>query len=324
MYESFYGLKASPFELALNPRQLLLTPQHEEALANLELGLRSPLGITVLTGEAGTGKTSLIRAAFARAEAQRPGATARWALLRNPTLSRVEFKEFLVNAFQLSIVGDLSKVRLLDALERQLLQGQRCVLIVDEAQSVPHELLEEVRLLANVESDSAKLLPVVLAGQPELAARLNEPSLRQLKQRVALRCSLGPLTMAQTGAYMVWRIQQAGGSPVNLFSRDAVVAIYERSGGIPRIINVICHNSLLTAFADGVRPVTRKIVDSVCRDFDLSPVGAAASQQPVEEVPFAQSNVTAFNRPSFLQTERRAADAGRWALWRRFQGRRRA
>ena len=323
MYQEFYGLRAAPFELALNPHQLLLTPQHEEALANLELGIRSQLGITVLTGEAGTGKTSLIRAAFARAEAQRPGATARWALLRNPTLSRIEFKEFLVSAFQLHVVGDLSKVRLLDALERQLLQGVRAVLIVDEAQSVPHELLEEVRLLANVESDSAKLLPVVLVGQPELAARLNEPSLRQLKQRVALRCSLGPLTLRQTGAYMTWRIQQAGGAPVNLFSRDAVVAIHERSGGIPRIINVICHNALLTAFADGVRPVTRQIVDAVCRDFDLSPIASSASAHQLD-VPAAQPNVTAFPRPSIQDAPHRSSEPARWNLWRRLPGRGRA
>ena len=220
-------------------------------------------------GEAGTGKTTLIRTAFNRAEAEAPGSTDAWAYLRNPTLSRSEFFQFLADRFGLSKEVGSSKLRLLDELERMLLDGRRAALIVDEAQSVPLELLEEVRLLANIESDSQKLIPVVLAGQPELADRLNETALRQLKQRVALRCTLQPLSLPETAAYMVCRIEQAGGKPAELFSRESVITIHERSRGIPRTINVICTNALLTGYAEGQRPVSRETVDAVCRDFDL-------------------------------------------------------
>ena len=242
MYESFYGLQEHPFDLALNPRRLLLTPQHREALGNLEYGILSKNGVTLLVGEAGTGKTTLIRTAFARAEAEYPGGTAAWAYLKNPTLQRAEFLEFLVARFALSSQAATSKVRLLDEFERALLSGKKAVLIIDDAQSVPLELLEEVRLLANIESDSAKLLPVVLAGQPELAERLNEPVLRQLKQRVALRCTLKPFQLNETAAYIAARIDSVGGVPSHVFTRDAVLAVHQHSGGIPRTINVICED----------------------------------------------------------------------------------
>lgn len=269
MYESFYGLRHRPFELALNPQSVLLTAQHREALGNLEYGIRERVGITVLIGEAGTGKTTLIRTAFRRADAEAPGSTDAWAYLRNPTLQRGEFFEFLANRFGLSSAAAGSKLRLLDELERMLLAGRRAALILDEAQSVPIDLLEEVRLLANIESDSHKLLPVVLAGQPELADRLNETGLRQLKQRVALRCTLQPLTLPETASYIAYRIEEAGGKPAELFSRDSVVTVHRLSRGIPRTINVICANALLTGYAEGQRPVSHEIVDAVCRDFDL-------------------------------------------------------
>ena len=290
MYENFYGLRERAFDLALNPRQLLLTPQHREALGNLEYGIRARVGVIVVVGEAGTGKTTLIRSAFARAEAESPGSTDVWAYVRNPTLSRGEFLEFLVDKFGLPAAASASKTRLLKELEQMLVGGRRAALIVDEAQSVPLELLEEVRLLANIESDSEKLLPVILAGQPELADRLNEPALRQLKQRVALRCTLTPLGLRETAAYIVARIEGAGGKPAGLFSKEAVLAVHERSGGIPRTINVICENALLTGFAEDLRPVGRDVIDAVCRDFDLAR-GAAPAR---EDRPIAPAQ----NRPS--------------------------
>jgi type II secretory pathway predicted ATPase ExeA len=285
MYESFYGLRERPFDLALNPQGLLLTPQHHEALANIEHGISARVGITVLVGEAGTGKTTLIRTAFARSEADAPGSTDSWAYLRNPTLARGEFLAFLATRFGLSHAASESKLALLDELERKLLGGYRAALIVDEAQSVPLELLEEVRLLANIESDSQKLLPVVLAGQPELADRLNEPALRQLKQRIALRCALKALSMRETAAYIVARIERAGGKPARLFTREAVMAVHQHSGGIPRTINVICENALLTGFADEAQPIGRDLIEAVCRDFDL--VGQAAQSKATDWTPAA-------------------------------------
>ena len=147
-------------------------------------------------------------------------------------------------------------------------------LIIDEAQSLPHELLEEIRLLANIETTTEKLLPIVLAGQPELADRLNHTSLRQLKQRIGLRCQLKPLDLRETAAYITARIGVAGGTASSLFTRDAVILVHERAQGIPRLISVICHNSLISAFALSKRPISADVVREVCEDFDLKHVDA--------------------------------------------------
>ena len=269
MYERFYGLRERPFDLTPNPKYLLLTKTHREALGNLEYAIGARVGITVLIGEAGTGKTTLILTAMARADAGADGNPTTWAYLKNPTLSQSDFLQFLAARFGLPADAAISKTRLLDDLERLLVEGRRAALIVDEAQSVPLHLLEEIRLLANIESDTAKLLPVVLVGQPELANRLNEPALRQMKQRVALRCTLAPLSLSESAAYIAGRIDIAGGEPATLFTREAVLAIHEASGGIPRTISVICGNALLTGYAEEQRPVGATLVDAVCRDFDL-------------------------------------------------------
>lgn len=273
MYEQYYGLRERPFDLSSNLKYLLLTPKHQEALSNLEYGLSAANGITLLVGEAGTGKTTLLRKALAPYMRHPSANPARWVYLSNPVLSRDEFLESLAHGFQLSPQAAGSKTRLLRELEEAIVQhrddGIASLLIIDEAQSLPDELLEEVRLLANIESDTAKLLGVVLAGQPALGARLNEPGLYQLKQRVGLRCTLPPLTLCETAAYIAHRIWLAGGSPERAFSRDAVMAIHERSGGIPRTINVICDNALLTGFAADRQPVGPETVLEVCVDFDL-------------------------------------------------------
>ena len=283
MYEDFYGLSERPFDLTPNPRYLLLTETHREALGNLEYGISARKGITVLTGEAGTGKTTLIRTAFERADAASGGRAGSWAYLKNPRLQQSEFIEFMASRFGLSAEAAKSKTHMLDELEKRLAGGHRGALIVDEAQSVPLDLLEEIRMLANIESDTDKLLPVVLVGQPELADRLNEPALRQLKQRVALRCTLGPLSLQETGSYIAGRITIAGGNPGQLFSREAVKAVYERSRGIPRTISVICDNALLTGYAEELRPIQAKTIESVCRDFDLQGTGAGPKRGRAEE-----------------------------------------
>ncbi len=269
MYEAFYGLGERPFDLTPNPRFLLLTGKHREALSNLKYGLESRRGLTVLVGEAGTGKTTLIRATLAEFETQ--GATL--AYLNNPTLTRAEFYDFIARAFGLDHAAASSKTRLLDDLAKALAtshaRNKLTALIIDEAQVLPDELLEEVRLLANLETATDKLLPIVLAGQPELADRLNQPSLRQLKQRVSLRCQLGALDARETAEYIAGRIRIAGGNSVQVFTRQAVDAIHHHSGGIPRLVSVICDNALISGFAADRRPVSRDIVEDVCRDFDL-------------------------------------------------------
>jgi general secretion pathway protein A len=277
VYTAFFGLRERPFDLTPNPRYLLLTPTHREALANLEYGIAAGKGLTVLIGEAGTGKTTLVR----RALAARMGASGgQYVYLNNPALTRPEFYEFLANAFGLDPDTAHSKARFLAALDLELrrrhARGSTTVLIIDEAQSLPDDLLEEIRLLANIETDTEKLLPLVLAGQPELATRLNQPGLRQLKQRVALRCEIAPLTLSETAAYIAGRIRLAGGDGPSVMTRDAVVAVFQYAQGIPRTISVLCDNALMTAFANDERTVSAAIVHAVAKDFDFLP-GASGS-----------------------------------------------
>ena len=268
MYESFYGFRERPFDLTPNPRFLVMTDVHREALSNLEYGIASRTGITLLVGEAGTGKTTLIRTAL-----ERQPARVHCVHILNPVLTRDEFVEMLALRFKLSDRARESKTTLLHELEETLTHrdrlGESTVLLVDEAQSLPRDILEEIRLLANIETNERKLLTVILAGQPEVTALLNDPTLRQLKQRIALRCELRPLTLQETAGYLAGRIRAAGGVGAQVFTREAVTLIHERSGGVPRTISVIADNALLTGFAVGQRPVNSATVREVCRDFDL-------------------------------------------------------
>jgi general secretion pathway protein A len=269
MYERFYGLQERPFDLSPNPRFLFLSKRHREALTHLQYALTGRPGLTVLIGEAGTGKTTLVRTALQSLN----GSAAGIVHLSNPTLTRSEFFEYLAGGFGFSRDAATSKTRFLYELETAL--GSRATgngglaLIVDEAQSLPHELLEEVRLLTNVESASGRALAVILVGQSELGLRLNDSSLRQLKQRVALRYELSVLELRETAAYIAARVRVAGGSAEQLFTKDAVVTIHEHSKGIPRTISVICDNALVNGFAADVKPVGRNLVLEVCRDFQL-------------------------------------------------------
>ncbi len=268
MYEQFFDLRERPFDLTPSPRFLVLTNSHREALSNLEYGIASKKGITVLIGEAGAGKTTLIRTAI-----ERQPSRVHCVHLSNPTLTRQEFVEILAAKFELSAQAATSKAALLLELERVLKErrarDESTVLIVDEAQSLPVELLEEIRLLANIETDDEKLLSLIMAAQPELSTRLNAPHLRQLKQRIALRCELKPLSLLETASYLAGRIRAAGGLGAQVFTREAVAMIHERSHGLPRTINVLADNALVSGFALGMRPVGRQIVREVCLDFDL-------------------------------------------------------
>jgi general secretion pathway protein A len=261
MYEHFFGFRERPFELTPDPRYLLLTPGHREALSNLEYGISARKAITVLTGEAGTGKTTLVRHVLKNAagDGSRAGL---FVQLTNPRLDRDEFIEYLADAFRLLV-------------ERRA-ADRPTALIIDEAHTLPFDLFEEVRLLVNIESDTEKLLPVILVGQPELDDTLNDYELRQLKQRVALRCHLDPLDLQETGAYIATRISLAGGDPARTFTREAVLAIHDCSRGIPRTINVVCDNALVTAFALERQPADADLIAEVVRDFG---VGGSSPEQ---------------------------------------------
>ena len=269
LYGPFYGLREAPFALSPDPRFLCLPKCQREALSNLRYGLSSPRGFTLLIGDAGTGKTTLVQAVLAELYDSK----TRCVVLSNPTLGRTEFYDFLARGFGLSEAARSSKTQLLSELQPQVQErfatGGLTGLIIDEAQSLSDELLEELRLLGNLETLTAKLLNIVLSGQPELADRLNEPALRQLKQRVTLRCELTALDLEETTAYIAGRLRTAGGSPGEVLTRESVVAIHELSGGLPRTINVLCDNALLGGFAEQVKPVPVEIVEQVGRDFDL-------------------------------------------------------
>lgn len=288
MYLDFYGLTEPPFELTANPRFLLPAPSQREALSNLRYGIEARKALTLLIGEAGTGKSTLIRSVLSSVS----GEGAQVCCLTNPTLSRAEFVHWLAAAFGLSEEASRSKavmlVELESALRARYAAGRHTALVIDEAQSLCDELLEEIRLLANMESDDGKLLPIVLAGQPELSARLNRRRLRQIKQRIALRCELRALDLHETAALISGRIRAAGGDSARLFTREAVTLIHERSGGIPRTICVLCDNALVNGLALDCRPVTRDVVLDVCRDFDLA--GSPANGRNVKKTPAGSSD----------------------------------
>jgi general secretion pathway protein A len=298
MYERFFGLRERPFDLVPNPRFLYLTSRQREAMSNLRYGLTTPRGLTLLIGEAGTGKTTLVQAMLSEVDRQ----SVECVLLSNPTLTRAEFYEFLAASFDLPREAAASKTQFLFELRRLLVAKRQAgvfkALILDEAQSLPYELLEEVRLLSNIETPTEKLLNVVLAGQPELSDRLNESNLRQLKQRISLRCEVGPFTFQETGAYIAGRLRIAGGEPAKIFTREAVLTIHDASQGVPRTVNVICENALIGGFAAQECPVTRALVDEVCRDFDLRRAGhpeeppTASAEQPVAPKPAASEEET--------------------------------
>lgn len=273
MYETYYGLQERPFDLSPNPRFLCFTPQHREALAHLEYGLAGRPGVTALIGEAGTGKTTLVRKAL---QAANNGSTI--VHLSNPMLTRQEFFECVASGFGLSQAAGQSKFHFLRELERILNKptGPQLALIVDEAQGAPYELLEEIRLLTNAESTAGRSIAVVLVGQPELGRRLDENRLRQLKQRVVLRCELTPLSLKDTAAYITARVKTAGGEATRLFSRDAVIAIHQYSMGIPRVISVVCDNALVNGFATDQRPVNAATVSEVCKSLSLSAAAISA------------------------------------------------
>ena len=275
LYGEYYNLQESPFDLTPNPRFLFLSPRQREVLSNLRYALATSKGFTLILGDAGTGKTTLVRLALS----ELGDSMSRYVLINNPSLSRDEFYQYLAREFGLSADAASSKAFFLSELqedvEARFAIGGLTGLIVDEAQSMSHELLEEIRLLGNIETPTTKLLNIVLCGQPELSLRLTDPSLRQLKQRIALRCELAHLTADETFGYVSGRLRIAGGSPGDILTREAVMAIHTASAGVPRTINVLCDNALITGFADQVKPIDVNVVAQVCRDFDFTPPALA-------------------------------------------------
>ena len=269
MYKEFYGLEDTPFTLTPDPRFIVFTPSYNEVLASLYYGLENAKGLIVLTGEVGTGKTTALRWILRRLDS-----SVLAAYIFNPRLSIDEFYHHVTQ--MLGIKDWNNKAELLDQMAKVLAdrhqRGLRTALIIDEAHELSDFVLEEIRLLMNFESDDAKHLQIVLTGQPELREKLNQPNLRQLKQRVALRCKIHQLPNAEeVERYITERLLLAGSEQPNLFTPEAVNYIYRCSEGIPRQINNLCDNSMLAAYANGEQIIGRHIIDSVADNLDLLP-----------------------------------------------------
>ncbi len=281
MYKAFFNLTRNPFDLTPDPRCFVSTRRHNEALAALYYGVRWHKGFVVVTGEVGTGKTLLLRCLLKLLKESKDIA---YAYLFNSRLSPTEFLQYILSDFGLPASGRNKSELLLDLGQFLVSRGSKrltTVLIVDEAHHLSDEILEEVRLLSNLETTDDKLLQIVLVGQPELDEKLDSLGLRQLKQRIALRAQLAPLDEEETRAYIERRLQIAGADPKHesIFSAGAIAALYRESGGLPRLINTVAENALIAAYARQMRTVTPDIIDDVAREFRLGMVSAGDSDK---------------------------------------------
>src|SRR5437870_5530804 len=301
MYAEYFGLREPPFNITPDPRFLYLNDCYQEALAALGYGIEARKGFISLIGDAGTGKTTLLRRLL-----DTVGPATKTVLLLNPTVSFDEILEHTLLELGVPPEGG-RKLVLLQRLNEFLLEhtqaGGNVALLIDEAQDLRPDVLEELRLLSNLETAREKILQIVVAGQPELDATLADPSLRQLRQRVALRIRLRPLSPPEVAAYVRARVERVGGTAAELFPPDALASIAMLSHGIPRLVNVLCDAALLGTFAAGKRAVTSAIVEDTWRDYDT---GA-----PAPVMPYRPST------PPPATTRRRSRSRRRPPRWRR-------
>lgn len=311
MYKQFFGLRESPFNVNPDPRYFFLTPIMREALAGLAYGVQKRKGIILLTGEVGTGKTTLLNQLLDWLRENQ----AATAFIFNTRLSVEDLFNYILTDFGISCESR-SKSDMLIRLNNWLLDryvgGDRepAVLIVDEAQNFSAELLEEIRLLTNLETSSEKLLQIVLSGQPELELKLRDPKLRQLRQRITLRYKTSQLSLSETRSYIEERLRIAGAAGEPIFSSEAIESIHHYACGVPRVINVLCDHALINAFAERQKPVTASLVDEVAREFELDllppiapPVGSGFPESETASVQQAMLAAMAKAAASFSPTE---------------------
>jgi general secretion pathway protein A len=267
MYRQFFGINSPPFGACSDPRFLYLTPRTQEVLSCLQYGVAARKGFVVMTGEVGTGKTTLLNSVFNSFAGQRIST----AFVFNPLLDVLDFFEFVLADFGIPCTTRTKSGMLLQ-FNRWLIDrfrgGELCAIVIDDAQNLSWELLEEIRLLTSLETASEKLVQIVLSGQPELEEKLRNPIVRQLRQRISLWCKTWPLTSEETIAYIAKRLQIAGASQPVL-SHDAAQLVYRYSKGIPRLINLICENALISAYVEGIKPVPMRIVQAVSVELEL-------------------------------------------------------
>jgi general secretion pathway protein A len=265
MYNDFYGFREAPFNITPDPRFLFFSDRHREAFDHLLFGIRERKGFIQLTGEVGAGKTTLCRAVM-----ESLGPTYKTALILNPRLTAAQLLRSVIIELGLPAVRD--RVANLDTLNRFLLaqaaEGNDVVLLIDEAQDLSDELLEEVRLLSNLETDQRKLLQIALIGQPELRDALNNGGLRQLRQRITVRYHLAPLSPWETAHYIRYRLEVAGAGARPSFDRWALRRIYHYSRGVPRLINAVCDKTLLCGFVESTDSLTGRHVRRAIRELE--------------------------------------------------------
>jgi len=275
MYQKFFGLRESPFNVNPDPRYLFLTQQTQEALAGLTYGIQNRKGFILLTGEVGTGKTTLLNRLLDWLRGQRVAT----AYIFNSRMDVNHLFDFMMADFEIPC-DSREKSQVLLRLNQWLLEryraGETAVLIVDEAQNLSPEVLEEIRLLTNLETSTEKLLQIVLTGQPELEEKLKMPSLRQLRQRITLRCRTAPLTLEETFGYVAERLRIAGANGEPIFSKEAIQTIQIYSKGIPRVVNLLCEHAMINAYVDGLRPIPAHLIEDVAREFQLDDIGPVA------------------------------------------------
>jgi len=298
MYKSFFELKDSPFNVNPDPHFLYMTNQIEEALSGLMYGIQTRKGIITLTGEVGTGKTTLVNRLLDWLRLRR----TKTAFLFNSRINSSQLFDFVLAEFEIPCESK-SKSQQLMKLNQWLLDrfrtGETAVLIVDEAQNLTFPVLEEIRLLTNLETSSDKLLQIILSGQPELEEKLKLPQLRQLRQRVTLRYKTTPLSREEIGKYIVERLRIAGAAdPNSCFAETAIDAIHLFSMGIPRVINLLCEHSLIDAFVEQQRPIQARIVEEIAREFELDEVEPVA---PANHAP-NRSGADVYNSEAFIQS----------------------
>ena len=284
MYKEFFGLRANPFNVNPDPRYLFLTRHTEEALACLTYGIQSRKGFVLLTGEVGTGKTTLINKLLEWLRLQQVAT----AFVFNSRMNVPQFLDYMMTDFGIPC-DSRSKSQILLRLYNWLLDryraGETAVLIVDEAQNLSDEVLEEIRMLTNLETFTEKLLQIVLVGQPELEQKLKQPQLRQLRQRLTLRAKTHPLSLEETKAYILQRLRIAGSNGQQIFDPEALVAVHRFSNGIPRVVNLVCEHCLVSAFVDQQKVIAPSVVETVARDFDLSDSTASAAMTVAPPAP---------------------------------------
>jgi general secretion pathway protein A len=266
VYLEYYGLTEAPFDITPNPRFLFYSPKHREAFNHLLYGLRERKGFVQVTGEVGAGKTTLCRALLDQLDDR-----FSTALILNPTLKPDEMMKAIATEFGLTANG-LDRLDTLALINNFLLEqaenGNESVLIIDEAQNLTDELLEQVRLLSNLETDNRKLLQIVLIGQPELRDRLNNPALRQLRQRITVRYHLAPLNQFEVMQYIQHRLEVSGANGVPHFTQPALWRVYRYSKGIPRLVNAICDKALLAGFVHHSERINFRMVGSAVRQLE--------------------------------------------------------